>query len=128
MNDTSPFEHELFKLVSQAFPCLKRLYVCNFHAQKNKQHTSTLIIFPYLVELILAGSHVDYLEQFLFEKKTRLPHLLELTIEYETLVIVTNNFTNDAARLNCTNLHSIHIEEPFVRPENFYQYFPLLYK
>ncbi|CAF3560301.1 unnamed protein product, partial [Rotaria sp. Silwood2] len=27
MNDTSPFEHELFKLVSQYFPCLENLYM-----------------------------------------------------------------------------------------------------
>ncbi|CAF4443122.1 unnamed protein product [Rotaria socialis] len=126
MNDTSSFEHELFALVSQAFPYLEKLYVYNFQAQKNKQHSSTLIVFSHLVKLILRAVHVDYAEQFLFEKNTRLPRLLELTIEYETLAIVTNNFTNDAARLNCVNLQNIHIEGSFVRPESFHHYFPLL--
>ncbi|CAF4888637.1 unnamed protein product [Rotaria socialis] len=126
MNDTSSFEHELFALVSQAFPYLEKLYVYNFQAQKNKQHSSTLIVFSHLVKLILSAVHVDYAEQFLFEKNTRLPRLLELTIEYETLAIVTNNFTNDAARLNCVNLQNIHIEGSFVRPESFHHYFPLL--
>ncbi len=58
--------------------------------------------------------------------KISLPRLRELTIEYERLTIVTNNFTNDATRLNCTNLQNIHIEGVFVLPENFHQYFPLL--
>jgi hypothetical protein len=34
MNDTSPFEHELFKPMSQDFPYLENLYVSNFHPQK----------------------------------------------------------------------------------------------
>ncbi|CAF4176758.1 unnamed protein product [Rotaria sp. Silwood2] len=126
MNDTSPFEHELFKLVSQDFPFLENLYVRNCHPQKNKQHSSTLILFSHLVALNLNQSTVDYAEQFLFEKNTRLPRLLKLTIRYETLAIITNNFTNDAARLNCVNLQSIHTNKPFVRPEKFHQYFPLL--
>ncbi|CAM4898146.1 unnamed protein product [Rotaria socialis] len=117
MNDTSSFEHELFALVSQAFPYLEKLYVCNLQAQKNKQHSSTLIVFSHLVKLILSPAHVNYAEQFLFEENTRLPRLIELTIEYETLAIVTNNFTNDAARLNCANLQNIHIVGSFVRPE-----------
>ena len=126
MIDTSPFEHELFKLVSQAFPYLENLYLSNFHAQKNKQHSSTLIVFPHLIALILDQSHMDYAEQFLIENKTRLPRLLELNVEYEALATVTNNFTNDAARLNCANVKRIYIEESFVRPENFHQYFPSL--
>ncbi|CAF4294751.1 unnamed protein product, partial [Rotaria sordida] len=39
--------------------------------------------------------------------------------------MVTNNFTNDAARLNCSQLRHITILEPYVRPENFHSYFPL---
>ncbi|CAF2140517.1 unnamed protein product, partial [Rotaria magnacalcarata] len=69
MNDTSSFEHELFALVSQTFPYLEKLYVYNFQAQKNKQHSSTLIVFSHLVNLILSAVHVDCAEQFLFEKK-----------------------------------------------------------
>lgn len=126
MNDTSPFEHELFALVSQTFPYLEKLYLHNFQAQKNKQHSSQLVVFSHLIELILSAAHVDYAEQFLFEKNTRLPRLLELTIKYETLAIVTNNFTNDAARLNCANLKNIHIEGSFVRSEHFHHYFPSL--
>ncbi len=52
--------------------------------------------------------------------------LLDLKIEYESLVIVTNNFTSDEARVNCEKLKRLDIKEPFVRPENFHQFFPLL--
>ncbi|CAF1318472.1 unnamed protein product [Rotaria sp. Silwood1] len=126
MNDTSPFEHELFKLVSQDFPYLENLYICNFCAQENKQDSSTLIVFPHLIALKLGRSHINYAEQFLFEKNTRLPRLRKLTINYKTLEMVTDYFTNDAMRLNCANLQSIDTDGPFVRPKNFHQYFPLL--
>ncbi len=105
---------------------LKELYIHNHEPQKDKQQSSTLIIFPYLILLNLDIAHVDYAEQFLFDKNTHLPRLLNPSIGYETLVIVTNNFTNDAARVNCAKLIRLSINEPFVRPENFHQYFPLL--
>jgi hypothetical protein len=121
-----PFEHQLFKVISQDFTFLTELYISNDEPQKNKQQTSTLIIFPHLRLLHLDLVHVDYVEQFLFEKNTDLPRLLNLTIRYESLVMVTNNFTNDAARVNCAKLKSLQIYDPFVRSENFDQYFPLL--
>ncbi|CAF1364261.1 unnamed protein product [Rotaria sordida] len=70
--------------------------------------------------------HIDYVEQFLFETNTRLPQLKNLDIKYELLAIVTDNFTNNAARLNCSQLQNLIINEPFVRPENFHSYFPSL--
>jgi hypothetical protein len=79
-----------------------------------------------LITLYLGTSHVDYGEQFLFFKNIRLLRLLEFTIQYETLAIITNNFANDATRLNCANLKNIDMERLFVRPENFRQCFPLL--
>ncbi|CAF4024620.1 unnamed protein product, partial [Rotaria sordida] len=71
-------------------------------------------------------AHMDYVEEFLFDKNIHLPRLLNLSIKYESLAIVTNNFTNDAARITCSKLKCLDISEPFVRPENFHQYFPLL--
>jgi hypothetical protein len=40
--------------------------------------------------------------------------------------MVTNNFNNDEARLNCAKLTRLNLGESFVDPENFHQYFPLL--
>lgn len=59
-------------------------------------------------------THVDYAEQFLYDKKTSFPALVNLEIEYELLIIVTNNFSNDAVRLNCTKLKRLDPNETFV--------------
>ncbi len=126
MIDSCPFEHKFFELVSQDFPFLKELHICNNRRQKMKQHWSTLVIFPHLNLLNLVNAHVDYAEQFLFHKNTSMPCLLDLWIRYESLAIVTNNFTNDAARLTCDKLKRLRINDLFVRPEKFHQYFPLL--
>ena len=107
------------------FP-LKQLCIWNGTPQKNKQHSSTLNVFPHLIFLDLHSVHVDYAEEFLYDKKTHMPHLLNLRINFETLVIVTNNFTNGAARLSCAKLKKLDLDEPFVPPENFHQYFSSL--
>jgi hypothetical protein len=126
MKDSRPFEHKLFKLISQDFPFLNNLFVINNQPQNDQQQSFSLILFPHLENLMLQASHVDYAEQFLDDKKTHLPRLQTLSIKYESLAMVTNNFTNDATRLNCAKVEVLYLEEPFVRPENFHQYFPLL--
>ena len=68
MIDSYPFEHELFKQVSQRFPFLRSTTLINSIAQTNKQHSSTLITFPHLEQLDIALAYVDYAEQLLFEK------------------------------------------------------------
>ncbi len=126
MNDIAlPFEHQFFKLISYYFPFLKELTICNGEGQKDKQDSSTLIIFPHLIFLDLT-SHVDYAEQFLLAKKTHLPCLLDLCITYESLTILTNNFITDPMHFNCSQIKKLHINEPFVRPKTFHKYFPLL--
>lgn len=126
MMDERPFEHELFEKISRQFPFLRKLDVLNKKPQKNKQCRSTLIIFSHLVKLNLRSAHIDYVEQFLFETNTCIPHLENLVIEYEELAMVTNNFTNDAARCNCSQLRRIFTRKPFVRSEKFHSFFPLL--
>jgi hypothetical protein len=126
MIDSCPFEHKFFELIAQDFPFLNKLHIVNHRPQEMKQHWSTLIVFPHLILLNLVNAHVDYAEQFLFHKNTDMPCLLDLCIKYESLAIVTNNFTNDAARLTCAKLKRLRVHDLFVQPENFHQYFPLL--
>ncbi|CAF1106670.1 unnamed protein product [Rotaria magnacalcarata] len=126
MTDQRPFEHELFDKISRDFPFLQELIVLNSKPHKNKQRTSKLITFFHLVKLDLQNVHIDYVEQFLLETNTCLPRLKKLDIEYEQLAIVTNNFTNGAARYNCSQLRRIVMHEPYIRGENFHSYFPLL--
>ncbi|CAF3336829.1 unnamed protein product [Rotaria socialis] len=126
MHDKIPFEHKLFKLISEDFPFLRFLYLSNRHPQQDKQHSSTLITFPYLTSLYLQYAHVDYVELFLLKNNAHLPRLLNLRIEYESLTTITNNFTNNVTYFNFDRLRSLDVCQAFVRPENFHQYFPLL--
>jgi hypothetical protein len=126
MTDCCPFEHNFFKVISQSFPLLKELHIINEELQKDKQQPMPLIIFSHLILLDVDSSHADYAEQFLVDKRCHLPCLLNLNIGYESLVLVTNNFTNDATRLPCSKLISLRLKELFVPPETFEQYFPLL--
>ncbi|CAF3948088.1 unnamed protein product [Rotaria sordida] len=125
MTDGRPFEHNLFKLISQCFPLLKELNVVNHQPQKTKQHSSILIIFPHLILLNLIKAHVDYAEQLLCDKNTHLPALLDLCIKYKSLVMITNNFTNDTICRNCAKIKKLHANS-LLWPENFHKYFPLL--
>ncbi|CAF1190786.1 unnamed protein product [Adineta steineri] len=126
MTDSFPFEHEFFKTISDCFPFIKNLTICNLEPQKNKQHSSTLISFPHLNLLNLIDAHDDYAEQFLVDTNIHLPCLLDLCITYESLEVVTNNFTNDATRPYCSKLKGLHMHKPFVRPKHFDEYFCLL--
>ncbi|CAF0898444.1 unnamed protein product [Rotaria sordida] len=128
MCDGISFEHKLFKLLSQDFPCLEFLCISNNAQQKDKQDSSTLITFPYLTFLDLQYAYVDYAELFLLEKNMHLPRLINLRMEYQSLTTITNNFINDATHFNFSKLKSLDVCQPFVRPKNFHQYFPLLYE
>ena len=126
MDYIRPFKHELFEKVSQHFPFLRKLTVVNPIRQKNKQHSSAFVTFPHLEQLDITLADVDYAEQFLFQNKTRLPRLFVLHVSYETLAIVTNNFTNNSARLNCSQIRRLLTNDCYVQSKDFHRYFPLL--
>jgi hypothetical protein len=125
MTDGRPFEHDLFKLISQCFPLLKELHVVNFKPQKNKQYSSRWIIFSRLILLNLIKANVDYAEQLLYDKNTYLPALLDLCIEYKSLESITNNFTNDAICRNCAKLKKLSGDWR-LPTKKCYLYFPSL--
>ena len=126
MDNRIPFEYGLFQQVSHDFPFLEFLSITNTDLMQHKQHSSTLITFPFLTFLDLKYAHVDYVELFLLRKNAHLPRLLNLSVKYESLSRITNNFTNDAMHFNFGTLKNIDVCQPFVRPENFHRYFPLL--
>jgi hypothetical protein len=100
MNDATPFEHKLFKLVSQDFPFLETLSVYNAYPQTDKQYSSTIITFPYLTFLDIHNAHIDYIELFLLKKNMHLPLLVNLYINEKSLKTITNNFTIDPTLFN----------------------------
>ncbi|CAF1498670.1 unnamed protein product [Rotaria sordida] len=132
-----PFEHDYFVKISRSFPLLCHLRIINKMPQNDKwprqlmkpEEAFLIIEYMHLVQLSCIGAHVDYVEQFLCNLNTRLPCLSELHVNYEHLVTVTENFTRNATRMNCSKLE--HITFPrktgIVRSKNFYLYFPLLY-
>ena len=126
ISDILPFEPNFFKIISQSFSLLKQLYVFNEEPQKNKQQSIPFIIFSHLIDLNLDSAHANYAEQFLIDKHCHLPCLINLHIRYESLALVTTNFTNDATRLTCSRLTNLRICGPFVPPKNFHEYFPSL--
>ncbi|CAF4143677.1 unnamed protein product [Adineta steineri] len=111
-----PYQFESFLHLNNSFqggifPFLKNLKISNMEPQKKKQHPSTLISFPHLNLLNLIDAHDDYAQQFLVDANTHLPCLLDLCIKYESLEIVTNNYTNDATRLYCSKLKGLHMDK-----------------
>ena len=129
MFDQRPFEHQLFEIISKDFPCLQTLTIYNYKQPENEQHSlSTLITFNHLFELNISEVHSDYVIQFLSDKKTCVPRLTNLIVPYKRLVAATNDFTNEATRLNCASIKFLNTYEQFVGTEHFYSYFPSLYK
>ena len=128
VTDIRAFEHEFFRIISQSFPLLKSLYLFNSELQKNKHEPRKLITFSRLIYLNLYRAHRDYAEEFLVDESCHLPRLVDLKISYESLVSLTNNFTNDATRLSCSRLTRLRLKEPFVRPEHFPRYFSALWR
>ncbi|CAF3504874.1 unnamed protein product [Rotaria socialis] len=108
-----PFEHDFCWRISRDFPLLNNLTIFNIAKQtKNLIHqqdeqASSIIEFSHLMTLCLYGCYINYVTQFLLDFNTHLPCLNTLYIKYEDLVIVTDNFTNNAARSNCSRLQHI---------------------
>ena len=126
VTDNRSFEHEFFRLVSQSFPLLKNLYVVNGEPQTGKHEPRRLVTFSRLIHLDVRYAHRDYAENLLIDEWCHLPRLVDLEIGDESLVSVTNCFTNDATRLSCNRLRKLHLKEQLVHPEHFSRYFPSL--
>ena len=125
------FEHEHFMNIAEDFPRLVELGICNSSPQKLKNQQRTIdvvpvITFPRLKQLILRSSHIDFLEQFLVDRITRLPFLQHLEVCFDDLLTITDNFTNDASRLNCSQVNRFMSYESVARPASFFAYFPRL--
>ncbi|CAF1676580.1 unnamed protein product, partial [Rotaria magnacalcarata] len=117
VHDIVPFKHEFFMRIARFFPLIKQLRVINFEPQTlnelNSQNDQlySIVEYPYLISLTLSNAHIDYVEQFLNETKTRLPRLTKLHVNYNQLTIVTENFTRDITRINCTNVKELSVAE-----------------
>ncbi|CAF1565991.1 unnamed protein product, partial [Adineta steineri] len=124
--DVIPFEYQFFQIISHDIPFIEILHIRNNKPQKYKQYSSTeLITFHHLKHLDLRLAHDDYAEQFLLKKVSYLPYLFNLDIKYESLIMITNNFTIDTTYFNFSRVKDLDLDQSF-SSEKCHQYFPML--
>ncbi|CAF1443772.1 unnamed protein product [Adineta steineri] len=125
---TVPFEHEFFLRITQAFPNVKILRLDNEQPQKKNHQDSSITRYFHLTELHLLEVHDDYIEEFLSDSKTCLPNTVDLTIEYEAMQRVTENFTRSTTQINCSKLIRLNLyvldDENDVNLDDIKHYFP----
>jgi hypothetical protein len=127
-----PFKHEFFLRIARAFPLITHLTVLNNrildNVDENNNQRTSIVEFHHLIFLTIHFQRAIYLEQFLVDTNTHLPNLIDLTISYDNLVTVTNNFTRDATRRNCSKVQTLNftISTITVHSKEFYLHFPCL--
>lgn len=135
VEDIYPFNHEVFIRVARSFPLLNHFRIVNLEQQSsryissvssNNTPSNAIAEYHHLTLLNLRCVNTDYIEQFLNEAKTYVPCLTELTVSYNDLRIVTNNFTKEETRRNCAKVKRLTMIGSFVHLKEFYLYFPLL--
>jgi hypothetical protein len=134
VKDEISFKHEFFKGIALSFPFLEELCVINIKPQSvisgkwnsNDKQLYSIIEYPYLISLRLVTVHIDYIDQFLNERKAHLPCVTELTVNYNNLLMVTEHFTRDTTWLNCMKIKKLNVGETVEHTKNLYVYFPLL--
>jgi hypothetical protein len=124
VQDYIPFKPNFFVQIARCFPLLRCLHISNYNS--NHDQSYSIVEYSHLTTLDVLCAHIDYIELFLHESRTRLPQLMKLTISYNELQTVTNNFTRDATRLNCIKINRLSINQIMARPKDLYDYFPSL--
>jgi hypothetical protein len=131
LQDKDPFKHEFFLRLAQAFPFLKNLSLHNMIPPFWRLHEChlrdkdwcSIVEYPHLRSLDISGAATHYVEQFLNERKTCLPRLIRLTIDYNDLKKVTNNFTKDQTQCNCSKIKRLILNGYRAYPKTIYRYF-----
>ncbi|CAF1429806.1 unnamed protein product [Adineta steineri] len=119
IKDIFPLKHKFLQIISHDIPFIEILHIRNDRPQEDKQNSSTeLITFHHLKLLNLESAHTDYAEQFLLQKITYLPRLLNLYIKYESLTIITNNFTIDTTYFNFSRVKDLDLDQSFLDSNN----------
>ncbi|CAF2924919.1 unnamed protein product [Rotaria sp. Silwood2] len=126
--DERPFEHEFFIKISQSFPFLKELTIINSEQQKsnNENQKYSIINYYHLTKLHLVHVHDDYAEQFLLDTKTYLSNYIQLSIHYDQLQRVTEYFTRNTTRYNCSKVKQLYLYGLSQLPKQYNTYFPYL--
>ena len=105
--DYHPFEHDFFHWLAQSCPLLATSRIINMIAQNKTVQKNVFVCFKHLTLLSIRRAHPDYVRQFLHEERSRLPTLFTFQVTYENLNLVTDTFTNEKMRHNCSKLHTL---------------------
>ncbi|CAF2043383.1 unnamed protein product [Rotaria magnacalcarata] len=130
--DEYPFEHDFFLRIEKSFPFMKELTIFNVKPQKNKLNRKSkngnqelsIVKYPHLIRLDLFQAHDDYIEQFLVDTEICLPNHVHLSVNYEAMKRVTENFTRNTTRINCTKLRSLCLAGANGITKHVKDYFP----
>ncbi|CAF1330049.1 unnamed protein product [Rotaria sordida] len=122
--DERPFEHEFFLQIAKSFPFIKDLRLYNLEPQKNNKQQQSIVEYPHLIVLDLRRIHANYLEQFLNDTKMSLLNDIVLHVNYDLLQRVTDNFTRDAIRINCSKVQRLFLYNKGELSPGLKDYFP----
>ncbi|CAF1329991.1 unnamed protein product [Rotaria sordida] len=108
--DEYPFEHEFFLQLVQSFPFIEKLVLINRKSQQHQQSYKSMnnschlsiVEYSRLIELDIEYACDDYIEEFLCDTKTCFRKNISLRILDHSLLRVTENFTREDTRMNCT--------------------------
>ncbi|CAF1458712.1 unnamed protein product [Rotaria sordida] len=117
LHDERPFEHEFFLRIAESFPFMEELIIRNHEQQINKQFRKSkngnqdlsIIKYPYLKQLNLIDTCIDYYEQFLFDTKMDLAFGVRVGMIYGLVKEVTHNFTRNRTRNNCAKINYVNL-------------------
>ena len=125
--------HDFLQKIVNAFPCLEDLLMYDMYRPMNIEelsddtsHVSEIITFPRLHYLGMDCTSTLFVKRFLFHRRTHLPRVSKLEVALNQLIEATDNFTGDEARVICSQVRILLLDECFVAPEHFHSYFPLL--
>jgi hypothetical protein len=104
LHDERPFEYEFFLRIAQSFPFIEKLSLNNHQPQQNDNVHLKIIPYSHLTKLDLLRAHENYVEQFLNNTKTCLSKNVYLCVHYNSLEKVTDGFTKDTTRVNCSKI------------------------
>ena len=129
----TPLEYDFFLRVTQSFPLLRTLTIENGESDRDQindddaaNQFNFVVEFPYLRTLHVSHAHIVYIEQLLHYSATHLSQLIEFKINYHHLKIVTNHFTRDATRMNCSKINKLTCFPTIEPSEELRHYFPSL--
>jgi hypothetical protein len=91
---------------------------------KNNNQDLSIIEYPHLTSLNLSAVHDDYVEPLLVDTEMCLPNNFDLSVEYEALKMVAENFTRNTMRIDSAKLSCLCLIGEYKLTTYFKDYLP----